>query len=97
MKDHFKVRLVARNEAIEYFDKNGVYRFEVSLLGNRWVGYLPGSKGDDFMVHELSEDEGRVVLPRIRSFLESRRYFLIFGKTFPVVFERKEPLWQPRH
>lgn len=96
MKDHFKVRLVARNEAIEYFDENGVYRFQVSLLGNRWVVYLPGSKGHDFVIHELSEEEGKVVLPRIRNFLESRKYFLIFGKTFPVAFERKEPLRQPR-
>jgi hypothetical protein len=91
MRD-FKVRLVARNEGIEYRDAHDVYRFNLRLESKVWWVLLPGSKGEHFEPHELTPDEEAVVLPRIKQYLEGRRYFVLFGPTFPVVIEREPPV-----
>ncbi len=88
MKDNYTVRLVARNEGIEYRDDASVYRFNVRLTGKKWVVYLPCSKGDFYQSYELTEDEQKTILPRIVEYLESRKYFGIVGPTYPVEFER---------
>jgi hypothetical protein len=87
MKEHYKVRLVARNEGIEYSDKNGVYRFNVALTNREWRVSLPGSKGKEYKTYDLTDAERSIVLPRVKAYLESRRYLGLVGPTYPVVFQ----------
>jgi len=88
MKKGYTIRLVARNEGIEYRDQFDVYRFNVRLADRRWTVLLPGSRGGQ-MTHELSEAERDTILPRISGYLEARKYFGIFGRTYPVDFENE--------
>ena len=88
MSSPFKVRLVARNEGIEYVDEQDIYRFDVSQVDGLWRLRLPGSKGKSFDTHELTADEERVVLARVTSYLRARKYFGIIGSTHPVIVER---------
>jgi hypothetical protein len=90
MQDNYTVRLVARNEGIEYCDKDGIYRFNVSLTGKKWIVYLPGSKGDFYQTYILTEDEQNKILPRVVNYLENRKYFGLFGSTYPVEFKNME-------
>jgi hypothetical protein len=92
---NYTVRLIDRGEVIEYRDVNDVYRFSGWLKDKTWRVYLPGSKGQHYEPRELTSEEQAVVLPRIRQFLESRKYFGWFGRTYSVVIER-EPRLPPR-
>jgi len=89
---NYTVRLIDRGEVIEYRDANDVYRFSGWLKDKTWRVYLPGSKGQYYEPHELTSEEQAVVLPRVRQFLESRKYFGWFGRTYPVVIEREPPV-----
>jgi hypothetical protein len=91
MAGEFTIRLVARNEGIEYREGLETYRFNISLVGGQWRVYLPGTKGEFFEVHELSTQERDRILPRIEAYLGSRRYFVLVGPTFPVTFVPEEP------
>lgn len=90
MIERYSVRLVARNEGVEYSDEHGVYRFNVALIDGKWKVYLPGSKGENYHSHELTSEEEDTILPRVKKYLESRKYFGIIGPTYPVILERKE-------
>ena len=89
MTKGYTVKLVARNEGIEYRDQFDVYRFNVRLADRKWTVLLPGSKGEHYMKHELSEEERDTILPRISRYLEARKYFGIFGRAYPVHFEKE--------
>jgi hypothetical protein len=89
---NYTVRLIDRGEVIEYRDVNDVYRFSGWLKDKTWRVYLPGSKGQHYEPRELTSEEQAVVLPRIRQFLESRKYFGWFGRTYSVVIEREPPV-----
>lgn len=86
MKD-YSVKLVARNEGIEYRDAEDVYRFNVAFVDKMWVVELPCSKGEQFAEHALSDDERKRILPRIERYLRGRKYFWFFGPTHEVRFE----------
>jgi hypothetical protein len=92
MSESFKVKLVARNEGIEYRDEHDVYRFNVSLRNQRWTVCLPGSKGESYQVHELTDEERLLILPRVKQYLEGRKYFGLIGSSYPVTFEREGPI-----
>jgi hypothetical protein len=92
MKKGYTVSLVARAEGLEYRDEFGVFRFNVTKTNKTWVVFLPGSKGDFYETHELSETEQERIFPRITRYLGTRRYFGFFGTTDPVVFEREPPV-----
>jgi hypothetical protein len=89
MSKGYTVKLVARNEGIEYRDDGGVYRFNVALANDKWVVYLPCSKGDLFEAHELTAEEQERITPRIAKYLEGKKYFGVVGPSYPVVFERE--------
>ena len=86
MASDYTIALVARNEGIDYRDATTTYRFNFELSEKSWQVFLPGSKGDDFRICSLSESEAEIILPRIRAYLSSRKYFGLFGPTFPVLF-----------
>ncbi len=92
MKNSYSVKLVSRNEGIEYRDENDVYRFNISLTDKNWVVYLPCSKGKFHKTHEFTEDEKKYIIPRIIDYLENRKYYGIFGSTYPVKFEIEGPI-----
>ena len=92
MKESYTIRLVARNEGIEYCDEGGIYRFNVNLTDKKWVVYLPCSIGDFYQTHEFTEDEQKKIIPRIIDYLENRKYFGIFGPTYQVEFEREKSI-----
>lgn len=91
-KQDYSVRLIDRGECIEYRDANDVYRFNGWLKGKKWRVYLPGSKGEYYEPHELTNEEQAVVLPRIKQYLEGIKCFYFFGRTYPVVIEREPPV-----
>jgi hypothetical protein len=86
MANQYEIRLVARNEGIEYTDLQDVYRFNVALIGKEWNVWLPGSRGQNYQTHVLDDEERERILPRIEKYLASRRYFLLVGPKYPVRF-----------
>ena len=92
MSENYKAKLVARNEGIEYRDEHDIYRFNVSLANQRWTVYLPCSKGEGYQVHELTHEEQLLILPRIKQYLEGRKYYGLVGPSYPVTFEREGPI-----
>jgi len=91
MASDYKISLVARNEGLDYRDSRGTYRFDVDLSRGIWNVYLPGSKGDNYEVHILSDEERPIILPRIERFLSTLKYFRWFGPTYPVSFVTRAP------
>jgi hypothetical protein len=91
MRD-FSIGLRARLEGLEYREGDDVYRFGMAFKGDRWVVYLPGSKGDQYEMHQLTESERIRILPRVKAYLESRRRFGLVGATYPATFEPTPPL-----
>lgn len=89
MSERYTVRLAARNEGLEYRNEFDVYRFNLKLSQGRWIVYLPGSKGEQFVTHELTDQERNTILPRIEKYLTSRRYFGFIGRVYPVTFEQE--------
>jgi hypothetical protein len=84
--ERYSVRLVARNEGIEYTDEHDVFRFNVAFADKAWSVFLPCSKGKYYETHELTDEERAVVLPRISRYLEGKKYFGLFGPSYPVTF-----------
>ena len=80
----YTVALVARQEGVEYRSRGEVHRFDVLLTGDEWQLYLPGSRGEDFAPHELTEQEAAEILPRIVAYLEQDRLFGIAIRRRPV-------------
>jgi hypothetical protein len=92
MSGTYKVKLVARNEGIEYRDEHDVYRFAASLKNQKWTVYLPCSKGESYQVHELTDEERLLILPRIEQYLEGRKYYGLVGPSYPVTFKQEGPV-----
>jgi hypothetical protein len=92
MKNAYEVRLVDKSEVIEYRDDTDVYHFSAWLENKRWTVYLPGTKGKYYQRYELTDDEQKIIFPRIRSYLEGIKYFIWFGPSYPVTFEREGPI-----
>jgi hypothetical protein len=92
VNQRYTIRLVARNEGIEYRDESAVYRFNVRLADGIWRVYLPGSKGENYQMHILTDQERYTVLPRIAEYLERKKYFGFVGSTYPVAFEQEGPV-----
>jgi hypothetical protein len=90
LNERYSIRLASRNEGIEYIDDKDVYRFDVSLIDKVWRLYLPGSKGAQYEVHELDEEEKRRVLPRVIKYLETIKYLGFFPRRYSVIIERKK-------
>jgi hypothetical protein len=86
----YEVTLDPKGEVIKYRDDVDVYYFRLRRKKRRWIVYLPATKGGHRR-YELNEDEQKVILPRIRNYLEGIRYFIWFGR-FPVIFEREGPI-----
>ena len=90
----YTVRVGPRCESVEYREGGEVHRFELAFKDRRWVVYLPGTSGEFFEQHNLTDSERDRVLPSIKGHLESRRNFWWFGPTYPVIFE-PEPALTP--
>jgi len=90
--ERYSIKLVARNEGIEYVDARDVYRFNVTFADKVWGVFLPCSKGKYYESHELTETERAVVLPRIAKFLKGRKFFGLFGPSYPVSFNPEPPV-----
>ena len=89
MADEFTVRLTARQEGLEYRAGDAVYRFDVLLADGEWQLYLPGSKGEDYAPHELTEAEAAAILPRLVAHLAGDRVFGVAVRTYPVRVRRR--------
>ena len=88
---NFKIKLVARNEGIDYLDQGGAYKFNVGLHDNEWSLYLPASK-DDCYPYQLTDEELHRIVPRIREFLTKVKWFGLFGGPYTVkVIDQNKP------
>lgn len=87
----YSVRLVARNEGIQYVDDVDIYRFKVSRDGEVWTLYVPGSKEPDYEVHDLDDEEKERILPRVVHYLERTKYFAFLRSKYSVeiIYTRK--------
>ena len=86
---NYKICLRDRSEGVEYSDDGGIYYFAAYLGKKTWNIYLPCSlNGID---HELSDDEYRRIIPRIKEYLKYIRWFGLFGFHYNVTIKREEP------
>lgn len=91
MSSEYVVRLIDRNEVIDYRDANDRYQFSVRFTNKQWIVSMPGIKGEGYHPHELTEDESRIILPRIKTYLEGLKYLRWVGPTYPVTFAPISP------
>jgi len=84
----FRIFLAPKNEGIEYEDASGVYRFGLSRKRGEWQLHLPGSKGEAFEEHELSQEEADRILPRIVEYLSKIWWFGVFPRSYTVTTTR---------
>src|SRR5262245_37315926 len=89
MGSGYRIRLVAKNEGLEYQDGFGEYRFNVSLDQKEWTVKLPPSKGESLAPHELSAEEQSRILPRITAYLSRIRWFGLFPVSYIVRFAQE--------
>ena len=69
-----------------------VYRFDVVLRDGEWQLCLPGSRGEQFRPHELTDEEATEILPRTVAHLRQDRLFGIPIGTYAVrVCRRSAP------
>ena len=76
-----------KGEVVKYRDDVEVYYFSLRRKKRKWIVYLPATKLEPHRRCELTEEEQKVIFPRIRNYLEGIKYFVLFGR-FPVIFER---------
>ncbi len=88
MENDYRIRLTARNEGVEYRDAQGVYRFNVVLKGKEWTLFLPGSRGESYEPHQLSEEEESRILPRVIHYLQSIKWLGFFRRSYSVALKR---------
>jgi hypothetical protein len=88
--DIYSVSLVGRNEAVEYRDRFGQYHFDIGHEGKQWVILLPGSKGADYQPHELTPDEERRIVPRLKKYLSRIWWLGIVPRSYTVDVRRDE-------
>ena len=67
--DNYSVRMVARNEGVEYRDAFGAYCFDASLDGGEWKVFVPPTVVVGHAQRELTQGEAARVLPRIVEYL----------------------------
>jgi hypothetical protein len=90
MKETYEVTLDPKGEVVKYRDDVDVYYFRLRLKKRQWIVYLPATKEEPYRRYELTEDEQKIIFPRIRSYLEGIKYFIWFGR-YPVIFEQEVP------
>lgn len=88
MTENFKIKSVGR-EGLDYIDEQDVYHFQVEFIDNTWSVFLPISKGKYFKPHELTEIERVTILPRLKTYLERKRHYSFFGRTYPAIFRHE--------
>ena len=84
MPSDYTVRLVARQEGVEYRAAGETHHFDVLLTDGAWQLFLPGSRGDDHAPYELTEAEAAEILPRIVCHLAHDRILGIAYRSYPV-------------
>ena len=88
MPDDYTVRLLGRQEGVEYRTATEVYRFDVLLVDGAWQLYLPCSRGESYAPHELTDAEAAEILPRIVAHLAADRILGMPVCTYPVHVRR---------
>jgi hypothetical protein len=91
MKAAYEVSLDSKGEVVEYRDDVDVYYFSIRLKKWKWIVYLPATKVEPYRRYELTEEEQKVIFPRIRNYLKGIKYLIWFGR-FPVIFAQEDPL-----
>lgn len=80
-----RITLVAKNEGLLYDDKDGLLlHFDISLKDGRWTVHLPCSRGVHFCQYVMSEEEHRVVIPRIVTALQCIKWLGVFPRHYAV-------------
>ena len=90
MADDFRIRLVAKNEGLEYEDPHGTYRFDLRREGKTWLVLLPGAKVGGAVRHHLTDDEKKRILPRVEADLKRIWWFGIWPSSYNVRFREHE-------
>ena len=84
MSHPYKIRLVARNEVVEYQDKTGIYWFDVTLNKDTWTLFLPGKTGQIGHVETITDAEMERIVPAVTKFLINVKWFIFFGGPYKV-------------
>jgi hypothetical protein len=86
MSSVYSIKLVAKNEGLEYRDEGGTYYFDVLLEKSVWTVMLPCSKDNFDEDYFLTAEEKRRILPRIKEFLSEIRWLGFWKKKYLVRF-----------
>lgn len=84
--ERVRIRLTAKNEGVVYEDDEQglILHFDVLLQGGRWQLYLPCSRGAGFEKYVMSDEESRLILPRITAFLRHVKWLGLFLRSYEV-------------
>ena len=82
----FEVKLVAKNEGLEYIEGDLVLHFNVLLKKKVWEVSLSPTRGSSYEPYEFSEEELRRIKPRIKEYLSSIKWFGLFRFKYAVNF-----------
>ena len=86
MSANFQVRLVAKNEGLEYEDSSGTYRFDLGRDGKTWLVHLPCAKVGGDSLHRFTEEDRTRILHRIEGDLKRIWWFGIWPNSYNVRF-----------
>jgi hypothetical protein len=78
----YSVKLIDRNEGVEYRDSRGAYRFGVRRDGQEWTLLLPP-------IPEMRNVDESQMLDRITAYLSKIWWFGLFPRRYTVRVERK--------
>jgi hypothetical protein len=84
MFGEYQVRLIERNEGLEYRDDHDIYWFDLALKDRTWTVLMPPSRGH--ASGSLTDLETRVILPRIAEYLARIWWFGVFPVSYSVRF-----------
>jgi hypothetical protein len=81
----YSIRLIARNEGLEYRDAHGVYRFQLGRDGREWILYLPP-------IPEIRDANESLVIDRVKARLSKIWWLGFFPSTYTVRTEKAKAL-----
>lgn len=85
-----QIKLSGRSEILDYVESDDTYSFSVCRGAKEWELNLFGIKnGAD---HDLTDEESRVLLPRLVTFLKNKRGIFGLGAALDVKIIHKPPL-----
>ena len=99
LMSEYTVQFAARNEVVSYRGSEGLFHFNVGLVGKEWLVTLPPLVGPRGEPRFLTASEAAAVLPRVKTFLSRIWWLGVWPASYQVSFVGEavtpNPLFQP--